>query len=121
MGWGTRDPSSGLLNLQIPVLLAAPSSAGPLADLLNPVTSTPATTSPGFLPGPAQSTVWTFDPASRRLIAHYVNSDGQAVPTSFVTGGADGCQHTICLVADVAAFQSAYGSDAVEIVSWAGR
>ncbi|WWC72295.1 uncharacterized protein I206_106257 [Kwoniella pini CBS 10737] len=63
--------------------------------------------------GNPQSTLWTFQPTSKRLLAHYVNSDGNAVPTYFVTGGE--CAHTICLTADVEAFKDAQGDDAHEI------
>ncbi|WWC64887.1 uncharacterized protein I303_107501 [Kwoniella dejecticola CBS 10117] len=63
--------------------------------------------------GDPQSTLWTFHPSSQRLLAHYVNSDGNTVPTYFVTGGE--CAHTICLTADVEAFKDAQGDDAHEV------
>lgn len=111
MGWGSQD-NSGLLNLNIPIDLAL---NNPSSGLLSP-----ANGQSGMLPGPAQSAMWTFHPRSSRLLAHYVNSDGRTVPTYFVTGG-PGCQHTICLVADVEAFKGANGADALEVVSLASN
>lgn len=61
----------------------------------------------------AQSKVWSFVPGSKQLLAAYSNSNGQIVPTKFVTGG--GCNHFICLTADVALFKHAYGMDATEV------
>ncbi|EIW72188.1 hypothetical protein TREMEDRAFT_55843 [Tremella mesenterica DSM 1558] len=60
-----------------------------------------------------QSAIWSFEPSSKKLFARYVNSDGRSVPTKFVTGG--GCQHFICLVADVHAFQDVFGEEASEV------
>ncbi|WVQ94979.1 hypothetical protein IAU59_002071 [Kwoniella sp. CBS 9459] len=63
--------------------------------------------------GSPQSAIWTVHPKSSRLLAHYVNSDGNTVPTYFVTGGE--CAHTLCLTADVEAFKTAQGDDAHEV------
>ncbi|WVF67383.1 hypothetical protein IAT40_002139 [Kwoniella sp. CBS 6097] len=63
--------------------------------------------------GSPQSAIWTVHPKSSRLLAHYVNSDGNTVPTYFVTGGE--CAHTLCLTADVEAFKRAQGDEAHEV------
>ncbi|OCF31612.1 hypothetical protein I316_06811 [Kwoniella heveanensis BCC8398] len=63
--------------------------------------------------GSPQSAIWTVYPKSSRLLAHYVNSDGNTVPTYFVTGGE--CAHTLCLTADVEAFKRAQGDEAHEV------
>ncbi|WVW86468.1 hypothetical protein I302_108516 [Kwoniella bestiolae CBS 10118] len=63
--------------------------------------------------GTPQDTLWTVDPRSGKLLAQYVNSDGNTVPTYFVTGGE--CSHTICLTGDVQAFKDAQGDGAHEV------
>ncbi|KAK8853475.1 hypothetical protein IAR55_004182 [Kwoniella newhampshirensis] len=124
MAW---PDATGLLHINInavahPFLSNSNSdSANPSQLLANP-TSTDTThlldasvvsNLPSELFGSPQSAIWTFHSRSSRLLAHFVNTDGNTVPTYFVTGGS--CQHTLCLTADVAAFRDAYGQDALEV------
>ncbi|KAK4689435.1 hypothetical protein P7C73_g673, partial [Tremellales sp. Uapishka_1] len=102
LGMTPRHP--GVLDLNLPLLSGASQPGSE---------SQPETPSAGP-PCPFQSAIWTFHPRTSRLLAHYVNSDGNTVPTYFVTGG-QGCQHTICLSADVDAFRTAWGADATEV------
>ncbi|WRT69945.1 uncharacterized protein IL334_006936 [Kwoniella shivajii] len=99
------DPSSGL-----PIDPSTLTSSDP-TNLLHATVSNLPLGQDGF--GDPQSTLWTFHPNSQRLLAHYINSDGNAVPTYFVTGG--DCAHTICLTGDVEAFRNAQGSEAHEV------
>ncbi|WWC92000.1 uncharacterized protein L201_006954 [Kwoniella dendrophila CBS 6074] len=95
LGSATNDPTN-LLHATLSNLPLGSDGSNPLDSFGNP-----------------QSTLWTFHPNSQRLLAHYVNSDGNTVPTYFVTGG--DCQHTLCLTADVKAFKDAQGADAHEV------
>ncbi|WWD19907.1 hypothetical protein CI109_104376 [Kwoniella shandongensis] len=133
MAW---PDASGLLHIYInavahPFLASLPNNSGdpaanPSVSQLLSRPNLPATSGDGTDParlldtsvtsdlfGSPQSAIWTFHPRSSRLLAHFVNGNGNTVPTYFVTGGS--CQHTLCLTADVAAFRDTYGQDAKEV------
>ncbi|CAD6575956.1 MAG: hypothetical protein TREMPRED_001546 [Tremellales sp. Tagirdzhanova-0007] len=105
--------NDNLLHISASAQTPSAGNDGALGDALDPLDSDFQGTPAQDVSYPAQSGIWGFDPNTQRLVARYVNSDGSIVPTSFVTGGP--CHHTLCLVADVAAFQNAYGSDALEV------
>ncbi|ORY22391.1 hypothetical protein BCR39DRAFT_508138 [Naematelia encephala] len=113
MGWSTYD-NDGLLHINLKLNHLLASSISSTEEIINPVLAPLTTGSPDEAHSlPAQGAMWTYDRQSRRLLAHYRNVDGSIIPTKFTTGG--DCQHTICLVADIEAFQNDLGADAIEL------